>query len=172
LMAHCHFLISVEGAQIGLPEVTLPVIPGMEGCHWLLRKADTLDHRKILEMILSGKARAAEETVGWMTDAAGTMQESLETAWNVATGGEHGLKRRELEKGSFEVPADMSGLEESDSPLVEMARRSIMECVQAACGASLEQALEIQARHSAGFMLTKACQRGAVGSSARKTLKI
>ena len=34
LMMHCHVLIAVEGAQLGMPEVTLPVVPGMEGCHW------------------------------------------------------------------------------------------------------------------------------------------
>ena len=38
LMLHCHFVVAVDDASLGMPEVTLPVVPGMEGCHWPLRK--------------------------------------------------------------------------------------------------------------------------------------
>jgi len=100
------------------------------------------------------------------------MEDSLKTVWSVATGGDHKLKKREVEKGSLEVPSDMSGLPESDSPVVEMARKGIMDCIQEACGVSLDEALEVQAKHSAGFMLTKACQRGVIGTSARKMMDI
>jgi len=51
LLMHCHYLIAVEGAQLGMPEVTLPVVPGMEGCHWPFRKADPSDHKKLLGAI-------------------------------------------------------------------------------------------------------------------------
>jgi len=34
-----------------MPEVTLPVVPGMEGCHWPFRKADPSDHKKLLGAI-------------------------------------------------------------------------------------------------------------------------
>jgi hypothetical protein len=30
LMMHCHYLLAVEDAVLGMPEVTLPVVPGME----------------------------------------------------------------------------------------------------------------------------------------------
>ena len=39
LLMHCHYLVAVDDAALGMPEVTLPVVPGMEGCHWPFRKA-------------------------------------------------------------------------------------------------------------------------------------
>ena len=40
LMSHCHYLVAVDDAAMGFPEVTLPVVPGMEGCHWPFRRTD------------------------------------------------------------------------------------------------------------------------------------
>src|SRR5262249_18586873 len=37
MAVHCHYLVAVEDARLGWPEVTLPVVPGMEGCHWPYR---------------------------------------------------------------------------------------------------------------------------------------
>jgi enoyl-CoA hydratase/carnithine racemase len=36
---HCHYVVSFDDAKLGMPEVTLPVAPVMEGCHWSFRKA-------------------------------------------------------------------------------------------------------------------------------------
>jgi hypothetical protein len=47
-----------------------------------------------------------------------------------------------------------------------------MDCVQASCGVPLAEALEIQAKHSAGFMVTKECRKGAIGASAKKVLEV
>ena len=64
LMMHCHYLVAVEDADLGFPEVTLPVIPGMEGCHWPFRKADAEHRPKLLRLLLEGRSIRATETVG------------------------------------------------------------------------------------------------------------
>jgi hypothetical protein len=47
-----------------------------------------------------------------------------------------------------------------------------MECIRESCEASLSDALSIQARHSAGFMSSKACQKGMIGAAAEKTMNV
>ena len=54
LMTHCHYLVAVEGADLGMPEVTLPVVPGMEGCHWPFRKTAPENWPKLLQLLLDG----------------------------------------------------------------------------------------------------------------------
>jgi hypothetical protein len=123
-------------------------------------------------MLLTGKPISAEDTVGWLVDYAGPMEDALEKVWLVATGGKHGIQERPLQAGKMKVPSEVPGLPPSDNPMMEVARKSIMDCFQASCGVSLSQALEIQAKHSAGFMLTMECRRGAIGASAKKVLNV
>jgi enoyl-CoA hydratase/carnithine racemase len=172
LMMHCHYLVSVDGAQLGMPEVTLPVVPGMEGCHWSFRKAGKSGYQKLLELLLSGRSVAAKETTGWLVDYAGKMEDALKKTWQIVTGGKHGLEPRQLQKDALKIPTDVPGLPSTDNPFTEAARKAILACIKASCGSSLKQALEIQAKHSAGFMLTKECQKGVIGSTAKKVLNI
>ncbi len=172
LMMHCHYLISVDNAQLGMPEVTLPVVPGMEGCHWSFRKTDPSNYTNLLELLLNGRSIAAKDAIGWLVDHAGSMEEALAKTWQVASGDDHGLEQRPLQTKALKVPTDVPGLEPVGNPLVEAARKAILDCVQASCGASLTEALEIQAKHSAGFMVTKECRKGAIGASAKKVLEV
>jgi enoyl-CoA hydratase/carnithine racemase len=172
LLMHCHYLVAVEDAQLGMPEVTLPVVPGMEGCHWPFRKADAAGYPRLLELLLSGKAVTAKDAVGWLTDYAGSLNDALQKVWLIASGGDHGLALRNLNQDALTVPADVAGLPPAGDALTEAARKAIMDTIQAACGATLTQALDIQAKHSAGFMITKACNKGAIGSAAKKILKV
>ncbi len=172
LMMHCRSLVSVEEARLGMPEVTLPVVPGMEGCHWPFRKAQPSDYKKLLGLLLSGSQVAAKDAVGWLVDYAGTMEEALKKTWQTATGGKEGLKPRQLQKDAMKVPADVTGLPATDNPLTVVARKAILDCIQASCGATLKEALGIQAKQSAGFMRTKECQRGVIGSTAKKVLDV
>ena len=172
LMMHCHYLISINNAQLGMPEVTLPVIPGMEGCHWFLRKAAPSDYRKILELLLSGKFVPAKDAAGWLIDYAGPMEDALQKVWMIAEGGEHGLPFRKAEENALSVPNEVPGLPPSDNPALETARKAIMDCIQASCSVPLSQALEIQAKHSAGFMTTSHCQRGEIGRSCKKIMAV
>ncbi len=172
LMMHCHYLVSVDNAQLGMPEVTLPVVPGMEGCHWALRKAKSGDYKKLLEILLTGKSVAAKDASGWLVDYAGPLNDALKKAWLIASGGDHGLTARRVEEKALSVPKDVPGLPAAANPLMEEGRKAIMNCIQAACGTTLAQAIEIQAKHSAGFMVTKPCQKGAIGSAAKKMMDV
>jgi len=171
LMSHCHFVVATNGTQLGLPEVTLPVVPGMEGCHWNFRKARKADWPKLLTMLLSGKSVRAEETVGWLVDATGSMDESLATAWAIASG-TSGIARRAFDQGALEGLPEPTGLPAAEGPSLEAGRKAILDCARASCGAPLADALSIQAKHSAEFMKTPACRKGRVGSEFIKTMAI
>jgi enoyl-CoA hydratase/carnithine racemase len=162
----------VDGASLGMPEVTLPVVPGMEGCHWPLRKAKANDRPKLMQLLLSGKPVRAPEAVGWLVDYAGPLNDALATAWQIASDGKHRLERRKLEAGKLAVPSDVSGLPPAGTPEREAGRAAIMECIQRACAAPLAEALGVQAKLSAAFMASAACRSGVVGADYSKTVLV
>lgn len=173
LMVHCHFLVAEENAALGLPEVTLPVIPGMEGCHWPLRKMKSDNYQDFLRFILSGKPVKAKQSVGWLTDYAGTMEDSIKMAWKIASGGNHGLKKRELnEKSITDIPSEIGGLENTDDVTLTESRKAIHDCVLNSCKATLEEAISVQAKFSGEFMTSKLCKKGVVGSAYLKTWQV
>jgi enoyl-CoA hydratase/carnithine racemase/3-hydroxyacyl-CoA dehydrogenase len=172
LVTHCHYLVALDDASLGFPEVTLPVVPGMEGCHWPFRRTDAAGHGKLMQMLLSGRFVRGDAAVGWLVDAAGSMTECLPLVWSLATDGEHGLSRRPLETAAVVgVPTDVAGLGAGE-PALEIARKAIVDCVQGSCAAPLPEAVDVQSRHSAEFMVTDACRRGRVGAEASKTLNV
>ncbi|MBM4063250.1 MAG: enoyl-CoA hydratase/isomerase family protein, partial [Planctomycetes bacterium] len=173
LLVHCHYLVAVEDAQFGMPEVTLPVVPGMEGCHWTFRKAAKSDWPKLVQMLLTGRPVRATEAQGWLCDLAAPLEQALATAWQVASGGDHRLSRRKVETGALQgVPAAVAGLPAADGQAQETARQAIMAAVQASCSVPLADALAVQARHSGAFMVTEACLGGVVGADFQKTMKV
>ena len=172
LMVHCHYLVSVDSAQLGMPEVTLPVIPGMEGCHWPFRKAKAADLPKLFELLLTGRSVAAKDAQGWLVDYAGPMADALKEAWLIASGGDHGLPLRRVEENKVSLPADVPKLPRAANPAMEAAREEILSCIRASCAVPLSQALEAQAKASACFMTTTPCRKGAIGSAAKKTLEV
>jgi len=170
LMMHCHYVVAVDGAQLGMPEVTLPVVPGMEGCHWSLRKAGT-NMPKVLELLMTGRPVRAKNASGWLIDYAGSLDDAIQKTWLIASGGNHGLTERKLVEGALALPSDVK-VPAAANQFMADGRKAIMDCVKASCGVPVSQALEIQAKHSAGFMLTKACQKGAIGSTFKKVMKL
>lgn len=173
LMTHCHFIVAVESAQLGFPEVTLPVVPGMEGCHWPFRKTTRDGWTRLLRLLLGGRPVAASDAVGWLVDAAGSLDEVLAMAWTMANGRDAGVKRRSFETGALEgVASDVPGLSEAGSPATEAARKAILETVRASCGVPAAEALALQATHSARFMTTDACARGVVGTEFSRTMNV
>ena len=170
LLTHCHYVVSEEGATLGMPEVTLPVVPGMEGCHWPFRKTDSEKWPRLVRLLLSGAPVKAGEAVGWLIDYAGPREEALKKAWSIATGGDHGLRRRALETGAMEgVPTEIGGLPDSGDPATEAARRAIMNCIQSSCHVTLNEALSVQTKLSAEFMTTSHCKKGRVGAEYART---
>jgi enoyl-CoA hydratase/carnithine racemase/3-hydroxyacyl-CoA dehydrogenase len=173
LMTHCHFVLATDGTQLGFPEVTLPVVPGMEGCHWPFRKATEAQWPRLVQLLLTGRAVGAGDAVGWLIDFAGPMDAVLSTAWALASGKDAGVARRSFADGALSgVPTDVPGLPAAGGPATEAARRAIMATIQASCGAPLSEALAIQSGHSARFMVTDPCTRGVVGGEYTKTMKV
>ena len=173
LLVHCHYLVSVQDAALGWPEVTLPVVPGMEGCHWPFRKARPEHWPKLLYLLLTGRPVMASDLVGWLVDYAGPLDGAMKTAWKVATGAEHGLTRRTVEGGALtEVQTEIRELPDPDSPSMETARRAIIECIQRACGSTLSDALTVQAKISADFLTSPACREGQVGAEYTRTMSV
>jgi enoyl-CoA hydratase/carnithine racemase len=171
LMMHCHYLVADNGTTLGMPEVTLPVVPGMEGCHWPFRKAGSKDWPKLLNLLLSGGSVKAEEAAGWLIDSTGSLDECLKTVWSLASGADAGVPRRKVEGGALKgVPTEVSGLPPAGAPATEAARKAIMDCIQGACGATLAEALEVQTKHSADFMTTPWCRKGRVGAEYARTV--
>jgi enoyl-CoA hydratase/carnithine racemase/3-hydroxyacyl-CoA dehydrogenase len=173
LMTHCHYLIAEQGASLGMPEVTLPVVPGMEGCHWPFRKAAPEDLPKLVRLLLGGAPVRAKEACGWLVDYAGPMNEALSVVWKIATGADAGIARRELQSGTLAgVPSEAGGLQAATDPGMEAARKAIMDTIQQSCAAPLSEAIDIQAKRSADFMTTKHCMKGAVGAEYTKTTQV
>ncbi len=172
LLTHCHYLVSIDGADLGMPEVTLPVVPGMEGCHWPLRKASPGDWPKLLNLLLQGRPVKAQDSVGWLVDYAGSLEDTLKVTWKIVTDGDHGLTIRKVEEGALkDVPKEISGLAPGDAA-TEAARKAILQNVHSSCGTTISEALDIQAKHSAGFMSGTYCQKGSIGAEYTKTMKV
>ncbi len=173
LMTHCHFVLAVDSAQLGMPEVTLPVVPGMEGCHWTFRKATKEQRARLLHLLLTGRPVSAADAAGWLVDFAGSLDDVLSKAWMLASGKDAGVARRPFESDVLaDIPSEVPGLPAAGSQATDAARRAIVATVQASCGATLADALAVQAGHSARFMVTDACTRGVVGAEFSKTMAV
>jgi enoyl-CoA hydratase/carnithine racemase len=170
LMLHCHVVAAVDGASLGFPEVTLPVVPGMEGCHWPFRKTGKDSWPKLVHLLLDGGSVRAKDAAGWLIDAAGPQDELLATVWKAARSEGSQLKPRSLETGALsDLPPAPPTLSPGADPGTEAARKAILDCVKASCAAPLAEALEIQSRHSSEFMTTRWCRKGTVGAEAART---
>jgi enoyl-CoA hydratase/carnithine racemase len=171
LLLHCHYFVAVDDARLGFPEVTLPVVPGMEGCHWALRRAPRDAWPKVLGMLLTGSPARAMDAVGWLVDHAGPMEGALQAAWSLANG-TGDPARRPVEEGPLGEIAMPVGLPEAGSPDMDAARAAILECVRRSGGVPLSEALEVQATLAADFLAGPECARGVVGEDYAKTMKV
>ena len=120
-------------------------------------------------MLLDGKARRAGETVGLLVDFAGSLEEVLKTANRLLTSGKGELPLRAVEEGAVALPEPFADV---DNPATADGRKAIAECIRHACRVPLGEALEVQARHSAAFMVSPACHRGEVGKSRRRVWEV
>ncbi len=168
LMVHCHYIVSTNEANLGMPEVTLPVIPGMEGCHWPFRKANSADWPKLVRLLLTGKSILAKNAVGWLIDYSGTVDDSLQAALEIVSGNTDKFPQNKFVIEALkEIPIDVS-LPASESPAMETTRKAILDTIQHSCSVPLSEALNIQARHSADFMISQVCKEGMIGSECAK----
>jgi enoyl-CoA hydratase/carnithine racemase len=171
LLQHCHYLVAVESADLGMPEVTLPVIPGMEGCHWILRKTAPESWHKVLSLLLEGRSLKANNAVGWLVDYAGPLNDCIKTCWSIAKGDASFVRREVNEKRLTGIPAEPAGLSPAVSPNMAAARQGILASIRDSCGAPLADALTIQAKHSAEFVMSSSFRTGAIYSTYAKVAK-
>ncbi len=172
LMQHCHVVVATEEASLGFPEVTLPVVPGMEGCHWPFRKRGKEAWPKLLRLLLEGRPVAGKAAAGWLVDHAAPLESALAAAWKTAAGEAGGLPAPKVQAGALDIPADGLADLPPAGPAGEEARAAIAECVRRACATPLSEALELQASLSARFMLTDACRKGRVGQDYSRTVQV
>jgi enoyl-CoA hydratase/carnithine racemase len=173
LMLHCHYLVALDNTDVGAPEVTLPVVPGMELCHWSFRKAKAEDRPKIVQMLIEGNFIKAKDAVGWLVDYTGNINDCIKMAWKLANEGELVLPKRIVEeKPLVEIPADMNNITQTDNNVLINARIAILNNIRKSCEATLSEAIMIQARNSAQFMLSKECWNGFVGNDFVKTMEV
>jgi enoyl-CoA hydratase/carnithine racemase len=173
LLMHCHHLVAVEDARLGWPEVTLPVVPGMEGCHWPFRRAPREQWGRLARMLLTGETVRARDAVGWLADHAAPMDEALKRAWALVGGEARGATRRPLEAGPLEgVTTHMAGLPEPSSTSERDVRTAFLACIDASCRATAAEALELQARHAAEFLASPACRTGRVGAERARVMTV
>lgn len=173
LLMHCHYVVAVDDTRLGWPEVNLPVVPGMEGCHWPYRRAAKEHWPRITHALLTGEAVRARDAVGWLIDAAEPMETALATVWGLASGSRKDVARRGLETGALTgVPAGAPTVPPADDPLVEAGRAGIVACLNAACGTTAAEALPLQARIAAEFLASKPCRDGRVGAEYGRVMAV
>lgn len=169
LMMHCHYLFAIEDTTLAMPEVTLPVVPGMEGCHWAIRKAKPADRKQLINMLMQGKQVKAKETAGWFVDYSDSLENCLKKAWQIMEKGTSVFPLRKVdEKALGKIAFDESIFTQGNG--TGEARKVIAKCIEESCNAPLEKAIAIQAKHSADFMVSKLCRKGKVGSEYDKIL--
>ena len=157
MLLHCRYVVAADDAALGMPEVTLPVVPGMEGCHWPFRKTERGQWPRLVAMLIGGAPVRAKDAVGWLIDFAGPLPESLATAWSLVSGEASRLPMRPLDEGALKgIPTDVN-VPQAGSPATETARQAIMNSIRSSCGVPLSEALDIQAKHAPEFIATSVC---------------
>ncbi|MBI2259392.1 MAG: enoyl-CoA hydratase/isomerase family protein [Flavobacteriia bacterium] len=161
LMMHCHYLIANENLTIAMPEITLPVVPGMEGCHWVIRKTKDKDREKMFKLLLGGKQIKANEGLGWLVDFTGNTEKCLQKAWEILNKGEKALSMRKIDTKALK---SVTFKEISKSIQINPeAAEVIARCIHESCSTDLEKAIHVQAKISADFMVSKWCRKGKIG---------
>ena len=123
-----------------------------------------------MTMLLSGRSVGAAEASGWLVDVAAPLPEALAAAWSIASG-DAATPRRPLQEGPINVQTEVAGLPPGNAG-TELARGAIAACVRASCSVPLAEAVDMQSRHSADFMVTQACRRGRVGGEYQRTMAV
>ena len=170
LLLHCHSVVATDDSSLGFPEVTLPVVPGMEGCHWPYRKAHEDDWPKITALLLGGRPVTGAQAVDWLVDASGSLEHVLTTTWALVRGESSHVTRMVRQEALAGVP--VSAAESPPAGATEAGRKAIADCITAATGATLAEALDLQSKHSAAFLVTDACRSGRVGAEFKKTMLV
>jgi enoyl-CoA hydratase/carnithine racemase len=172
LVMHCHHIVSVEDARFGWPEVTLPVVPGMEGCHWPYRRTMRNHWPRITAMLLGGEPVPAKDAVGWLIDVAAPLDKAIATAWAIANGRLGGGTAAARQCARSTSASDTAGLPEATAPPPSTRVQAIAACITQSCGVALPEALPLQARIVMREFLASpaSAAKGRVGAEAARVM--
>lgn len=174
LLLHCHALVAVDGSQLGMPEVTLPIVPGVEGCHWPFRKARPADWPRLFRLLLNGQPVKASQALGWLVDVAAPMDQALAAAWSIARGEGQGVPIRAVNPEALDgfPTAVESAWLEADSQATDEGRKAIFDLIRRACTVSLAEALPLQALVAGNTIASKAVAQGKIGQALQKAMTV
>lgn len=171
LFIHCHYIVAVEDSDLGSPEVNLPVVPGMEMCHFPFRRTNQENWQKLFNLLLEGKPVKGKNAAGWLIDYSTSINAAIKMAWELASEGEQVLPKRLLKEDGFEVSLNID-VSRTENPAIIAARKAILGAIIQSCGVPLSEAITVQSRHSAAFMTSEYCRNGIVGTEYTKTMVI
>ena len=115
---------------------------------------------------------SAKDAVGWLIDYTGSHNEALQIAWKIASGKDHSLVKRDVKENALdEISFDIK-LQVPDNPGMEAARKAIIGTIRDSCGTDLQNALTIQAKHSAEFMISDTCNNGRIGAEFKRVMDV
>ena len=155
LFLHCQEIVCHPEALLGFPEVNVPVVPGMEGCHLPFRRTQD-GHQDIVNMLLTGKSVTGEKAhqIG-LVDLCGDLDLLCDHL--------HDQRDIRLNRKSLLLVLDVDLPLNEDSPRGVIARSIVASCL-----AEWDDALAVQAEHSGEFMVSPMCRRGRIGGMAKK----
>jgi hypothetical protein len=100
------------------------------------------------------------------------MNDVLQAVWNLVSGKGGGIKKRNVNENAIKDISFDIKLQPPDNPGMESARKAIIATIKDSCAAHLKNALEIQAKHSAEFMISHACRKGSVGTECKRVMDV
>ena len=87
--------------------------------------------------------------------------------------GDHGLTMRKLEEKALKrIPKEIGRIAKAGDAATEAARKAIFDSFVSSCNSTLSEALAVQAKHSADFMISTYCKKGMVGMEYTKTMLV
>jgi enoyl-CoA hydratase/carnithine racemase len=171
LFMHCHYIVALSDSDLGSPEVNLPVVPGMEMCHIPFRRTSSNNQVKLFKLLLEGRNVKGKDSIGWLTDFSGNMNECIQRCWTLASEGESAQPKRIIEKNRVNVIFD-DNLSITENKSILDARKAILDTIISSCSVGYSEAIDVQSRHSAEFMTTSHCKYGMVGSEYSKVSEV
>ncbi len=112
------------------------------------------------------------QAAGWLVDRSGSLEEVVAAAWAIASG-QDATVPRPVAPGPLAALPDRAPMHAATGDAaVDAARQAIYDTVVASTGVPLDDAVDVQSKHSAEFFAHGACRRGVVGTAWRKTTKV
>jgi hypothetical protein len=78
-------------------------------------------------------------------------------------------KRGPIEKAIEGISFGLK-LQAPENPGMQAVRKAIIDTIRDSCAVDLKEAIKIQAKHSANFMVSNSCKQGKIGAEFNKVM--